>query len=56
MKTTALNALELELDFLVDDLSEELRTREAASSTFEDTYRVATTVSPSVMQKFMRLG
>ena len=34
----------------------EQRTREAASSTLEEIYRVTTIFSPSVTQKFMRLG
>jgi hypothetical protein len=34
----------------------EQHTREAASSTLEEIYRVTTIFSPSVTQKFMRLG
>jgi len=35
---------------------EQLRTNEAAASFREETYRVATTLTPSVTQKFIKLG
>ena len=55
-RATGGEPLQFWLERPVNRGTESTLTSEAASSVREEIYRVATTVSPSVTQKFMRLG